>query len=319
MDKYNAGISLQNAAYSPRKLLLIHSGALLGLSLVLSAISYLLNFAIQPSGGLGSMNLQALLSTAQVGLQLIQTLVTPLWAAGLIYIAISIARGNQVAPRDLAAGFQKFGPIFTSTLMVGLQYLWRVFLSTFLSAQILSFTPVATKLYEATANIEDVTAVDPQVLLGDDYIPIVLAYLGVTLLVMLVLVLPVFYRYRLTTYLIMDGQERGGSTAMLRSRILMFGRRWELAKLDLSFWWYYLLLMLSMSLSYGDVILDLLGVTLPIPSKVTFWGFLVLGLLAQLAVQVLAGPKVAVTYAHCYDRFLHRDDAVEDNVLDAEM
>ena len=51
MDKYNADISLRNATYSPKKLLLIHSGALIGFSLVLSVISYLLNYAIQPSVG----------------------------------------------------------------------------------------------------------------------------------------------------------------------------------------------------------------------------------------------------------------------------
>ena len=92
--------------------------------------------------------------------------------------------------------------------------------------------------------------------------------------------------------------------AMLRSRILMFNHRWELAKLDLSFWWYYLLLILSMGLCYADVILGMLGVSLPVSEQVAFWGSLVLGLMAQLALRTLLGPKVEVTYAHCYDRFL---------------
>lgn len=312
MDKFNAGISLRNAAYSPRKLLLIHSGALIGLSLVLSVISYLLNFAIRPSGGLGSMNLQATLSTAQAGLQLLQALVTPFWAAGLCFAAIGIARGQAVSPRDLTSGFHKIGPIVSSTLMIGLQYTWRFFLSTMLSSQILMLTPVANTLYEAMAKVEDGTAqVDMQALLGDDFIPVAVTYIGVTVLVALVIIVPVFYRYRMTTYLIMDGQDSGGLRAMFHSQIMMFRRRWELAKLDLGFWWYYLLLVLGMVLCYGDLILSLLNVSLPVSDTVAYWIFLALGLAVQLAVKVLAGPKVAVAYAHCYDRFLNGEVVVE--------
>ena len=76
--------------------------------------------------------------------------------------------------------------------------------------------------------------------------------------------------------------------------------------------------MLCACLGYGEVILDLVGVKLPIPGVVAYWVFLLLGLVAQLAVQTLAGPKVAVTYAHCYDRFLNTDDAAETDVIDAE-
>lgn len=308
MDKYNADISLRNATYSPKKLLLIHSGALIGFSLVLSLISYLLNYAIQPSGGLSSMGLQATLSTAQSGLQLVQMLVTPFWAAGLSFVAIGIVRGQTVSPRDLTAGFQKIGPITSSTLMIGLQYLWRVFLGSLLSTQILMLTPVGNTLYEASAKMqESTTDLDMQTLLGDDFI----IYFSVTALVMLALVVPVFYRYRMTTYLIMDGQEATGSRAMFHSRIMMFRRRWELAKLDLSYWWYYLLLMLSATLSMGDIILNLAGIRLPFSGTVSYWLFLGLGLGAQLLVNVLAGPKVTVAYAHCYERFLNGEVVVE--------
>ena len=193
MDKYNASVSLRNAAYSPRKLMLIYSGVTLGLTLLLSIVSYFLNFAIQPSGGLGSMNLQAILSTSQAGLQLLQLLVTPFWAAGLCFVAINIARGQCVSPRDLISGFHKIGPIISSTLAMGFQYLWRVFLGTMISSQILAFTPVATILSEASAKVEDTTAqVDWKALLGKNYYPVMAAYIGITAAVMLILLLPVF-------------------------------------------------------------------------------------------------------------------------------
>lgn len=313
MDKRNADISLQNAAYSPRKLLLIHSGVLLGVILLLFVVSNLMEYAIQPSGRLDAIDLQIILSTAQVSLLLIRTLATPFWMAGLSYVAIGIARGQKVKPGDLTAGFWKIGPIFSSDLLISLQYLWRMFLSIFISAQILSFTPVATIIYKAAENMTELTAdVDLKTLLGADYVLVMASYLVVTGLVMLILVLPMFYRYRMTTYLIMDNQERSGALAMLRSRILMFGRRWELAKLDLSFWWYYLLLVLSVGLCYTDLILELAGVTLPVSEPVAVWSSMVLGLVAQLVLRTMVGPKVEVTYAHCYDRFLSaREIAVE--------
>lgn len=312
MDKKNAVSSLRNAAYSPKILLAIHSGALIGLSLLLSLVSYILNKAIQPSGGLDSMNLQALLTTAQLVLQLAQLVVTPFWTAGLCYAAIGIARGRKTVPADLLSGFHQFLPILSSSLFIGFQYMWRVFLSVFLSSQILTFTPAGSIVYEAAQSIEDLTAeVDVQALLGENFILVMATYAGIFALVMLVLVVPVFYRYRMTTYLIMDGQEKGGLRAMLRSRMLMFRRRWALAKLDLSFWWYYLLLTLCASLGVGDLILQAVGVSLPVSDTVAYWLFLSLGLGSQLLVKVLAGPKVAVTYAHCYDRFLNETSAPE--------
>lgn len=304
MEKHDAAGSLRAAAYPPSRLLAIHGGAMVGLSLVLSVISFVLDHAIEPSGGLGSMDLQAALSTAQVMLRLAQVIVAPFWAAGLCYAAIGIARGRRTGPSDLTEGFSRFKPLLTSSLLIGVQYLVRGFISVYISSQMMVFTPVASKLYDAALKLEEEPELGLATLLGDDFVPVLVTYAVIFAVVFLAVSLPVFYRYRLTSYLIVDGQEKGGIRAMLRSRMLMLRRRWELAKLDLSFWWYYLLLGLGMVLCYGDLILAAAGVALPVPDAAAYWIFLCLGLLAQLSVKVLAGPKVAVTYAHRYDRYL---------------
>lgn len=319
MDKYNAQVSLENADYSPKRLLALHAGVMIGISLLLSIISHFLNHTIQPSGGLEALNSQALLTTAQTVLQWTQTLVTPFWAAGLTYAAIGIARGRETFPRDLTAGFHKFAPLLTSTLVVSLQYGWRMMLGTMLASQILLFTPAAETLYAASEKIESLTSeADLQALLGGELLPVMLTCGVILTLVLLVLVVPVFYRYRMTTYLIMDGQESSGLRATLRSRMMMLNRRWELAKLDLSFWWYYLLLALGMALCYGDMILGAAGISLPMSEQEAYWIFLGLGLLAQLLVKIYAGPKVAVTYAHCYDRFLNGQTYLETSAPEVE-
>lgn len=313
MDKHNASVSLRNASYSPKGLMAIYSGVLVALSVLLMVVNTVLG-AIQTSGGLDSMNMKAMLSTAQMALLIIKAVLLPFWAAGLCFVAIGLARGQSVGPKDLTAGFRKILPIIISKLFIGLQYAGRIalsfVLSSVLSSQILMFTPAAGKLYEVAENMENLMELgDYQTLLGDDIWLVMGVCVGVFTVVTLILLGPVFYRYRMTTYLIMDGQERGGLRAMLRSCMLMFRRRWELAKLDLSFWWYYLLLALCSGLCFGDVILLGLGVTLPVSDTVLYWVFIALGFGAQLAVEILAGPKVAVTYAHCYDRFLNTSDA----------
>ena len=304
MEKHDAAASLRAAAYPPSRLLAIHSGVMAGVSLVIAAISYILEHAIKPAGGLSAMDLQATLSTIQVMLRLAQLVVMPFWAAGLSYAAIGIARGRRTGPSDLTEGFYRFKPLLTSNLLIAVQYLVRAFISLYLSLQLMVFTPVAHKLYDAAVKLEEEPELGLAALLGQDYVPVMVTYAVIFGVVFLAVCLPVFYRYRLTSYLIMDDQEKGGIRAMLRSRMLMLRRRWDLAKLDLSFWWYYLLLGLGMALSCGDLILAAAGVTLPVPDGVAYWIFLCLGLLVQLAVKILAGPKVAVTYAHRYDRYL---------------
>ena len=303
MDKQAAEASLNAAENSPRRLLAIHSGVLAGCTLVLSLISFLLNETIQPAGGLGSMDLQALLSTAQVGMQLIQSLLTPFWVAGMYYAAIGIARRRPTGPKDLIAGFYKILPLLSANAMIFLQYLARLFLSAFLSVQLLLFTPAGAKLYQASMKPEAAT-MELDVLLGNDFLPVMITLFAIYLLVFAVLALPVFYRYRMTTWLIMDDQDPGGLRAMFHSRLLMLRRRWDLAKLDLSFWWYYLLLGLGVVLCYGSLIFAAAGLTLPVSETVAYWIFLVLGLAVQFLVKSFAGPKVMVTYAHRYERYL---------------
>ncbi len=310
MDKYSAAASLHNAAYSPKRLLAIHSGAAVVLSLVLSVISFVLNYAISPSGGLGSMDLQAALSTAQVMLRLVQVVLTPFWTAGLCYAAIGIARGITARPSDLLEGFRRFKPLLTSGILIGLQYAARALISTYISSQLLAFTPLSMKIYDATLALQKDPELDPRTLLGEAYVPVMVTFVCIFAVVFLAVCAPVFYRYRMTRYLIMDAQETGGIRAMMRSRMVMHRRRWELAKLDFSFWWYYALIALGLALCYGDLILSALGVTLPIPDGTAYWLFLCLGLLTQLAVKTLAGPQVAVCYAHRYLRYLTEEPPI---------
>lgn len=307
MDKQNAEESLGNAQFSPKLLLFIHSGALLAMTLVSALISYLLQTGVKTGGGLDAMNSQAMLAAIQEMLLLAQAAVTPFWTVGLLGAAVGIARGNRVGPKDLAGGFRKIGPVLSSGLMIGLQYLSRIFVSAFLSAQLFTFTPMGVKIYSTYKGLENATTMeDLQAILGGDYLPMLGTMFATFLVVLALLLAPAIYRYRMTSYLIMDEQERGGLRAMFTSRMLMQGNGWELGKLDLSFWWYYLLLMLGSVLAMGNQILPMVGVQLPMSETAAYWLFMLLGVAVQLLVKTLAGPKVEVTYAHRYLDYLER-------------
>ena len=79
------------------------------------------------------------------------------------------------------------------------------------------------------------------------------------------------------------------------------GRRLDIFKLDLSFWWFYVLDGLTLALCYGDLILGLMGISLPISADVSYFLFYVLYLAAQLGLYVFARNRVECTYAAGYD------------------
>jgi hypothetical protein len=72
-------------------------------------------------------------------------------------------------------------------------------------------------------------------------------------------------------------------------------------RLDLSFWWYYLLHALLVAICYGDQLLPVLGIQLPWSKNVGFFLFYVVSLLCQLALYVAARNKVEATYVLAYD------------------
>jgi hypothetical protein len=80
--------------------------------------------------------------------------------------------------------------------------------------------------------------------------------------------------------------------------------RFALFRLDLNFWWYYLLQVLVLAVCYGDMLLPLVGITLPWSDTVSYFVFLSLSLALQFAVYYFFLNPVAVTYATAYEALL---------------
>lgn len=304
--KYEADQALCSASYPPRRLVLIHTGIALGVSLVLALISYILDRGVVSGGGLSGMGTQSALMTAQVVLQLASAVAMPFWSAGLIFAMLGYVQQQPVSPQSLTQGFRRFVPILTSGIWKTTQYLGMGFVSVYVSSALVAATPYAAPVYKLMATMEenpdlDLTALD---LNADGMMEFMIACGVIFVLVYAALTLPIYYRYRMVNYIIMDQPKAGGFAAMFVSRAMMRGRKLKLLKLDLSFWWFYALELLLSVVAMGDLLLSAVGVTLPVPADVAYWMCQLLAVAGQLGLYYLAKPKIEVTYALCYKAFL---------------
>lgn len=281
--------SLGSQIFPPRAVELIYSGTLVGGWLAIELVQWLLSLAAGDAGGIGGLGIHAMLSTVTVALRMFLLASIPFWKAGRDSAMLEVARREQICPRHILMGLRRWKPVLTSSLLLGLRYAALAFVASLLAEQIFLLTPFAGPVYIAAMEGGDIEAAMAD-LMGP--------YLLILLLVFVVLALPLFYRYRMVSFLIMD-QELGGVQAMIGSHDMTRYRRWQLARLDLSFWWYHLPVLCGIGLMLSPVLLEALEIRWVVPEAV----LLLVGAALVLGMDALAGHRVRVTYAHCYEEF----------------
>lgn len=304
--------SLTNASYSPMKLILIHTGAVLLLALLLAVADHLLEHQIGSTGGLSGIGSRSVLATAQVMLRLAQTVLLPFWQMGYLYVTMKLAREETISPWDLCEGFRRFGPVLRLHLLKAAIIAGICVLGSNIASTIFFLTPFAGPMMEALVPLMSDPAVmnDPVALqealtaaAGDAMIPLLI----IGAVVIIAIGLPIFYHYRLASYFLLDSDQPRAFAAMRSSRKLMRYLCIDMFKLDAGFWWFYLLEILTGILCYGDLILGWLGVTLPFDTTAAYFLFFGLYLASQLALYLWRRNEVEVTYACAYEflRNLH--------------
>lgn len=292
--KLEAKKALANAQYDPKKLILIHTGASIALSLILALVDYLLNLGIDETGGLSGVGMRSVLESIQSVLMIAQLAAAMFWQIGYIYVAQKISKGQTALPGDLLQGFRQFGPVLRLQLITSLMYTGICFGCVYLGSILFTLTPWSAPVMDAyeIGTEEALLAAMDQVMLP---------MMGIMGVVMLVLMVPYYYRLRQAQYVLMENPAAGAMAAIRTSRALMQGRRMELFKLDLSFWWFYSLEMLTLFVADGELLLAMFGVTLPWSSNVSYYIFLVLCYLCTLVLYWWRGNEVQVTYARAYE------------------
>ena len=295
---------LDFAPYSPRLLVLIHTAVSLGASLLMAIVNVLFASLIENTGGLGGLGTRSILETAQAVLELAVTLALPFWNISLVRAALNWARGEYAAPTTLLEGFRLFRPILRMfILLLAIFVVLGIALSQ-ISAMLFMFTPFADPLMTALEPLmQDAGYFSPDLLLTEEAIAqvgsAIIPYFVFFGVLFALVAIPVWYRIRFADYAVMD--EGRARAALLTSLRITKGRCLQVLKIDLRFWWFYLLQALSVALCYGDSILPALGIALPMSAEAAYITFMALGVICQGLLLWYYQAKVSVTYALAYE------------------
>ena len=185
---------------------------------------------------------------------------------------------------------------------------------------IFMMTPLSRQVMEVlTPIMENVTLLSPEMVLDDAlYAQLMQAMIPAFVLCAIVIAaaaIPVLFRLRMSRFVLIDKPGIGALGALRESRKMMKGNCMKLFKLDVRLWWYYGAEILASFLCYGDVLLPMVGIRLPIRDTVSYYLFFVLYLAAQLAVYYFLRNPAEVSYAIAYDAIRPKEPKTEGVVL----
>lgn len=313
---HTAGQSLEHAKGDPKKILLIYLAIVTGLSLAVAVVSVILSNRIADTGGLGNMGLRSVLSTAKSVLPVIQSVILLGLEMGYCTMALDIARGKQISKDTLFGGFRRFFPLLRAQILLGFLYFGIGLLSVYPGAYIFLMLPMSEGFYEVlTPMMESASQLTGTITIDEATMAAateaMLPVFWIIGILFLLLFIPMHYRYRMVTYRLIDQPRPGALRAMRESRAMMHRNRFALFRLDLNLWWFYVLQLLVAALCYGDMLLPLVGITLPWSETVSYFVFMILSLLLQFVVYYFFMNRVAVTYATAYNALLPREQPKE--------
>ncbi len=297
------------ASFNPKHLILINTGAVVVLGLLVNALNFLLSHQIGSTGGLGGLGMRSMLQTVQTLVSYVSSLITPFWAAGLLFCFIGIVRGEQVGPGSMLQGFRRFPKLLSFSLFQALALIAVLFPVTYLASIVYMLSPMSSSFAEAlTPMIESGALLTAGGTINLDAIPYDVLMRGTVPVIVLFLALfiPVTlflsYTFHMGPYLIMTDSVRGGFHAMSASMRMMRGHRRDLFKLDLSYWWFYALEVLAMLILYADMILEMFHVALPFSPTVTFFVTLVLYGALELGLHYWKKAERDTAFVVAYER-----------------
>lgn len=299
--KQAAARSLERASYDPHKLALLHTGAALLFSFLLTVLQFFLEHSMASATGLSGIGMRSVLGTAQMLLSSAGMVLLPFWEIGFLRSALQLAKEEDATPATFFEGFRRFAPVMRLFLLQLMLYFGIALLSSQLSTTLYLLSPFSNGLYEA---MEPMLSEGDQTILTEAMVSQLLPHLlpiyilfGV---VFLTLSIPLFYRFRMAQFVIMDQPGTRARAAMKSSSQMMRGNRLALLRLDLRFWWFYAAQIAIGIVAYLDTILPALGIQLPISANASFFLFYLIHIGLSLLLAWRFGSYVQTTYAHCY-------------------
>lgn len=282
----------------PKKVVLVYAGIVALSSLVVTVVQDLLDSQISQTGGIQNIGTRSMLTTADTVLTIAQLLLVMCLTLGYTGSMLRIARGQYASPNSLKAGGERIWVLLRTRLLQMLIMTAAAFALCFLVVNVCLLTPLSNRV------IAVMGTVSAEELLSNGLALIALysAILPIMLIYLVALVPLLWYfscTYRMVDYLLIDRPQLGAFGVLRESRRMMQGNMKMMLRVDLSFWWYYLLQALVSVLVYLNMVLALFSIGLP--PEVLYWGTVVLYLAADFALRYFFSNKVAVTYALFYD------------------
>lgn len=282
----------------PKKVVLVYAGIVALSSLVVTVVQDLLDSQISQTGGIQNIGTRSMLTTADTVLTIAQLLLVMCLTLGYTGSMLRIARGQYASPNSLKAGGERIWVLLRTRLLQMLIMTAAAFALCFLVVNVCLLTPLSNRVIAVmgTVSAEELLSNGLALIaLYSAMLPIILIYL-----VALVPLLWYFScTYRIVDYLLIDRPQLGAFGVLRESRRMMQGNMKMMFRVDLSFWWYYLLQALVSVLVYLNMVLAPFAIGLP--PEVLYWGTVVLYLAADFALRYFFSNKVAVTYALFYD------------------
>lgn len=282
----------------PKKVVLVYAGIVALSSLVVTIVQDLLDSQISQTGGIQNIGTRSMLTTADTVLTIAQLLLVMCLTLGYTGSMLRIARGQYASPNSLKAGGERIWVLLRTRLLQMLIMTAAAFALCFLVVNVCLLTPLSNRVIAVmgTVSAEELLSNGLALIaLYSAMLPIILIYL-----VALVPLLWYFScTYRMVDYLLIDRPQLGAFGVLRESRRMMQGNMKMMLRVDLSFWWYYLLQALVSMLIYLNMVLAPFAIGLP--PEVLYWGTVVLYLAADFALRYFFSNKVAVTYALFYD------------------
>lgn len=299
--KNEARLALAAGNGNHKRIVSIYSAIVLGVSLFTTFTYYIVELLIlNTAGGLAGLGSIGILKSVASLVETVAQIAATFLAMSLLHCAIGFARQDPMEAKSLKEGFYRWGVFLRLVLLQGLMYIAFVYLAATLASTVYLFLPgMETSIQQAEPIVAQfqVTGVITEAqtfTLVQSMWPMFLMILGAVLL----LVVPLFYSYRMSFYRIMDNNHPGARQAIAQSRVMMKKRRFKLFVLDLSFWWYYLLQALA------TIALSLVAVLLynVFPEIELIVNVLLCGAMFLIYRKYLA--YVETTYAVFYDKVL---------------
>lgn len=291
---------LSGASYSPKKLALRHTLISVGCYGVLALLNLLLSWLISRNTGLSGLTTISGLETVRSVLSLGVSILMPFWEAGFLFAALHLAQDGNAEPSDLCEGFRRIGAVLRLILLEGLVFFGIGIATMYLSTIVFMMTPLsdsAVELLMPYAEQAITLGTQVPVLEEAELVAITQAMTPMFILwgaVFALIALPVLYRMRLAMLCLLSDDRRGALAAYRESRKIMKGRRLRLLRVDLSFWWYYLLQVLLVAVVCGDVLLKGTGIQI---HSLVFYGIYLAG---YLLLMWQCRSRVETTYALFY-------------------